>query len=229
MSPIRALAARALVAGGVAAASLALFAGIVSISAAPGIGGAVAADIAETGVANPVTAVLLDFRGYDTFLELAVVALALVGAGALAPADPAPAALTSPVARAAGALLAPAIVLVAGYLLWTGTSKPGGAFQAGAVLAGGLVLLEATAEGRPFWRRGAALRWGIVGGAAAFLIAGLAGLALSGRFLDYPGAEAAYAMILAVESAAAVSVAISLAALLAAEPDPLRPDAAAAR
>ncbi len=221
--------ARGLAAAGVAAASALLFAAILLTPAAPGLQPAVAADIAGTGVQNPVTAVLLDFRGYDTFLELAVVALAVVATGSLAPVRPAPPPLSSPVARASAAALAPMIVLVAGYLLWTGTSKPGGAFQAGAVLAGGLVLLEATTDGRPAWRIGAALRWGTAGGTAAFLAAGLASLALSGRFLDYPGPEAAYAMILAVESVATVSIAVSLAALLAAAPDPRRPDAAEGR
>lgn len=217
--------ARGLVAAGVAAASALLFAAILLTPPAGGLQPAVAADIAQTGVQNPVTAVLLDFRGYDTFLELAVVALAVVAVGALAPAAAAPPPLSSPVARSAAAALAPAIVLVAGYLLWTGTSKPGGAFQAGAVLAGGLVLLEATSDGPPSWRLGAALRWATAGGTAAFLAAGLASLALSGRFLDYPGPDAAYAMILAVESVATVSIAGSLAALLAAAPDPLRADA----
>ena len=215
-------ASEAVVAAAVAAASAVMLAAIVSTPAAEGLRAPAMAELAETGVSNPVTAVLLDYRGYDTFLELVVVALAVVGTGAAAPepADPAP--MTGPVARAAAALLVPAILLVAGYLLWTGSSRPGGAFQAGALLAGGLVLLEATSDGRPAWRLGAALRIGAAAGAAAFLLAGLGALAVSGRFLDYPGPAAAYAMILAVESAAAVSIAICLSALFAAAPYPAR-------
>lgn len=211
-----------IVGAGIAAASAALFGAILLTPAADGLGAGVTAGLSESGVSNPVTAVLLDIRGYDTFLELAVVALAVVAVGALAPSKAAPAPVSSPVGRAAAAVLAPAIVLVAAYLLWTGTSQPGGAFQAGSVLAGGFVLLEATTSMRPVWRQGAALRWGTVAGAGAFLLAGLAGLWQSGRFLDYPGPEAAYAMILAVESVATVSIAVCLSALLAAAPDPTR-------
>lgn len=217
--------ARFLVGVGVALVSAALFAAILLTPPAEGLGAAAREALPATGVSNPVTAVLLDFRGYDTLLELAIVTLALTGTIALAPARPAPAPLATPVAGAAAALLAPAIMIVAGYLLWSGSAKPGGAFQAGAVLAGGLVLLEATTPARPVWRMGAALRWGGAAGAGAFLLAGLAALAASGRFLDYPGPEAAYAMILAIESAATLSIGVCLAALLAAEPDPLRPDA----
>jgi multisubunit Na+/H+ antiporter MnhB subunit len=220
-------AARALVAVGVSCVSIALFAAILATPPAEGPGALARASMPETGVTNPVTAVLLDYRGYDTLLELAIVTLALVGSGALAPARAAPSPLATPVAGAAAALLAPAIIMVAGYLLWSGTSKPGGAFQAGAVLAGGLVLLEATTPTRPVWRLGAALRWGAAAGAGAFLLAGLAALAASGRFLDYPGPQAAYAMILTIEAVATVSIGICLSALLAAEPDPLRPDASA--
>ena len=215
-------ASEAVVAAAVAASCAAMLAAILATPAAEGLRAPAMAELAETGVSNPVTAVLLDFRGYDTFLELVVVALAVVGTGAVATETAAPAPLTGPVARAAGALLGPAIVLVAGYLLWTGSSRPGGAFQAGALLAGGLVLLDATSDGRPVWRLGAALRVGTAAGAAAFLLAGLGALAASGRFLDYPGPEAAYAMILAIETAATVSIAICLAALFAAAPDPAR-------
>ena len=39
----------------------------------------VAAHLADSGVTHPVTAVLLNFRGYDTLLEIAVLLLALLG------------------------------------------------------------------------------------------------------------------------------------------------------
>jgi multisubunit Na+/H+ antiporter MnhB subunit len=199
-----------------------LFALVVAQPEAPGLEAAAAANLAETGVSNPVTAVLLDYRGYDTFLELAIVALAVAAVGAAPPRIGPPAPLTGPVAQATAALLAPALVLVAGYLLWNGSSRPGGAFQAGATLAGALILLEATTPGAPVWRRGRFLRFGAPAGAGAFLVAGLVGLVASGRFLDYPGPAAAYAMMLTIEAAATLSIAICLAALLAAEPEARR-------
>ena len=44
--------------------------------------------LSSSGVSNPVTAVLLNFRGYDTLLEVAVLMLALIGMLAVGlPAD----------------------------------------------------------------------------------------------------------------------------------------------
>ena len=95
----------------------------------------------ETGVSHPETAVLLNYRTWDTLLELAVLLLALLGARQLEPrtvdlAEP------WPLLRAWARVLAPLLVLAAGYILWRGASAPGGAFQAGALLASGVVLLR---------------------------------------------------------------------------------------
>lgn len=201
----------------VTAACVALFATLLVTPQAPGLRDAVALGLPETGVTNPVTAVLLDFRGYDTLLEVAVIALAAVAAGVLAPRTAGLPALRSPVATAAAATLAPAIVIVAGYLLWTGGARPGGAFQAGAMLAGGLVLLETTGA-RPWWRLGLTGRLGVSAATAAFLVAGFGVMAVTGRFLDYPGPTAGYAIILCIEAVATVSIAAALSALFAADP-----------
>lgn len=208
----------AIVALAVAVLCAAVFLTILTTPAAPGLESAVAAALPASGVENPVTGVLLDYRGYDTFLEVAIVALAVMAGAALAPRSAPLAPLSGPVARGAAAVLAPVIVLVAGYLLWAGSGQPGGAFQAGATLAGGLILLDATGDRHPFWRRGLARRAGAVAGPLAFLGAGLATMALGRGFLDYPDPAVAYAMILTIEGVATVSIAVSLAALFAAEP-----------
>ncbi len=210
---------RALIALAVAALSACVFATVLLTPAAPGLEGAVAAALPASGVENPVTGVLLDYRGYDTLLEVAIIAFAVVAAGALSPPAPPLAPLAGPVARAAAAVLAPAIVLLAGYLLWAGSGQPGGAFQAGATLAGALILLDVTGDPNPFWRRGPVLRLAAVSGPLAFVTAGLATMALGRGFLDYPSPAVAYAMILTIEAVATVSIATSLAALFAAETD----------
>ena len=48
-----------------------------------GLQGAVADQLEKSGVTNPVTAVLLNFRGYDTLLEMVVLLLALLGVWSL--------------------------------------------------------------------------------------------------------------------------------------------------
>jgi multisubunit Na+/H+ antiporter MnhB subunit len=191
---------------------------VLDTAPAPGLQPAVAAALPASGVTNPVTGVLLDFRGFDTFLEVAIVALAVAGVAALAPQEAAPPPLTGPVARGAAAVLAPAIVLFAGYLLWSGSSRPGGAFQAGATLAGALILLDVLGGPSPTWRDGAARRLGAAAAPMAFLLVGLATMATGRGFLDYATPTAAYATILAIESVATVSIAFSLAALFAVRP-----------
>lgn len=205
---------RAIVLIGVVAICAGIFASLTLAPPAAGLEGRALASVGETGAANPVTAVLLDYRGYDTFLELAVVLLALLGSGMLAaPQRPLPP-LSGPVAGLAGATLAPAIAIFGGYLLWTGADAPGGAFQSGALLAGGLILLDAL--GLPLLPqiRQARWLWGAVG-VAAFLLVGLGVMVPGAAFLDYP-APLAKPLVLAIEAAAAIGVAVSLAALFAA-------------
>ena len=95
----------------------------------------VLSNMAVSGVENPVTAVLLNFRGYDTLLEIGVLLLAAVGVLTVSPSlarrsDSTP----SPILFLLLRRLLPFIILVSGYILWIGKYAPGGAFQAGAYL-----------------------------------------------------------------------------------------------
>lgn len=171
------------------------------------------AGLASSGVAHPVTAVLLNFRGYDTLLEIAVLLVALLGLLAVSmrrerTAEPAPA---EPVLQSLARLAAPVMALAAVYLLWAGAHRPGGAFQAGAVLAAAAVLLN-LARLVPAWPApGALLRAGLAGGFLVFLAVASALLA-EGALLQYPPAMAG-ALILAIESSLAVSLGLTLAGL----------------
>lgn len=166
----------------------------------------------RSGVGHPVTAVLINFRGYDTLLEMAVLLLALIGVRSLAPGSfhplPAPDAVLDRLTR----LYTPLMMLVAGYLLWRGADAPGGAFQAGAVLGASGVLLLLAGWRLPSSLRGWPLRLVIILGVAVF--GGMAALLAwyNGELLQYPVGHAG-ALILLVESAAALSIGITLAAL----------------
>jgi multisubunit Na+/H+ antiporter MnhB subunit len=172
----------------------------------------VAAHLAESGVTHPVTAVLLNYRGYDTLLEIAVLLLALLAILAVvgeAPASPTRAA--HPVLQALARLAVPLMVVVAVYLLWAGAFRPGGAFQAGALLAAAAVLLHLVGL-LPSWSRPRlGLRIGLAAGFALFL-AVAAGLLTQGSLLQYPPA-AAGVLILLIESGLTVSLALILAGL----------------
>jgi multisubunit Na+/H+ antiporter MnhB subunit len=171
----------------------------------------------DSGVSNPVTAVLLNFRAFDTLLEVAVLLLTLVAVWALDLRLPRNEAL--PASRVFSSLLrfsGPLLVLIAGYLLWVGASEPGGAFQAGAVLAGGGLLLRLAG----LWNPGARmLRWAVSLGLMVFLLTAVAMPVLTGGLLQYPPASAGV-WILLIETAATVSIAAILTALFVArEPE----------
>jgi len=169
---------------------------------------AVAANLDSSGVSNPVTAVLLNFRAYDTLLELAVLLTALLGIFALGKAKAGYRA-AGPVFDALARWLVPVLILVAGYLLWVGAHAPGGAFQAGATLAAAGVVLRLAGRPQLGLPAGAALRTLMIAGVGVFLLVGLTLLLLGRPFLGYPPAWAG-ALILMIETAAMLSIAATL-------------------
>jgi multisubunit Na+/H+ antiporter MnhB subunit len=164
----------------------------------------------RSGVPNPVTAVLLNFRAYDTLLEvvvllsavLAVIPLTAPAAG-LRRASPA-----GPVLESFTRLMVPVTSLVAASVLWAGTKAPGGAFQAAAILGAAGVLLLVSGARPP---KGMRLRGRVLlsGGLAFFLVVGLAGMPGGGRFLQYHAGWAGVLIVL-IETALTVSLAIIL-------------------
>jgi multisubunit Na+/H+ antiporter MnhB subunit len=206
----------------------------------PGLANAVQGQLAASGVANVVTAVLLNFRGYDTLLEIGVLLLAVVAVWALAPADtvtgnePAvgdrereaageaqgPAAGTQrpkpfsvmPQQTVLVNLLVPVMLVTAGYLLWIGEAAPGGAFQAGAVLGGAGVLLILSRPNLAALHERAWLRPALTAGLTVFLAIALAMLLRGRPLLAYP-VEWAGPLIMLIETAATISIGLTLALL----------------
>lgn len=180
---------------------------------APGLQLAVAEHLDKSGVVNPVTAVLLNFRGYDTLLEMVVLLLALLGVWSLGPQSAArPTVKPDLILDALTRLLVPLMILVAAYLLWAGAHAPGGAFQAGAVLGAAGVLLLLSAWRPPARMMQWPLRVALVAGVLTFLAVAVLTLQSTGQLLEYPLAQAG-ALIFIIEAAATVSIAVALAAL----------------
>lgn len=196
---------------GALAAAAALFVGLVLLQPVPGLTPEVERHIAETGVSNPVTAVLLDYRAYDTLMELLIVVLALLAAEPLAPRIAARAPLAGPVVVGGIGALAPALAVLGGYVLWIGATAPGGALQAAALWAAALILLETVGRGLVPRATNHAAGLSAIG-VAVFFGAGLGAVAFTGMPLDWP-AKHAGAIILGIEVAAAAALALGLAAL----------------
>lgn len=170
----------------------------------------------KSGVAHPVTAVLLNTRGYDTLLEIAVLLVALIGVLVAVPSTkPAlserPAAARDAMVPALARLIAPLAVFFAIYVLWAGAHRPGGAFQAAAILAAGLVLLHLGGLTAAWSSPALRLRVGLIAGFLIFLA--IAALPLfGGMLLQYPPAFAG-TLILVIESGLTISLALVLAGL----------------
>jgi multisubunit Na+/H+ antiporter MnhB subunit len=209
--------ATATLAGGATAALLLALAALIGYAvwslrtpASEGLGEAALALLPQSGVESPVTAVLLNFRAYDTLLELTVLFIAFLGIRigriplTLAAVPP------SPVLEILNRLLVPFLTLFAAYLLWAGSKHSGGAFQAGAVLAAAGVLIALSGE--PPRVAPAAARASIALGPLAFVAAALIGMAAGGTLLEYP-AGWAKPIILAMETAAMLSIGATLLAL----------------
>ena len=192
---------------------LVLLAGVSMTLPAPGLGAEVHAAMADSGIDSPVTAVLLDFRAWDTLLEIAVMLLAVLAVWSLGQdVLSLPSSVPSPTLPALVRLLFPLFLLSTFYLLWRGGHGPGGAFPAGALLAAGLVLAILAGARIPAAITGAPLRWALTFGLLAFL--GVAvGVMFNGQaFFAYPRAQA-YVLIAAIEIAAGLSIGIMLTAL----------------
>jgi len=188
-------------------------------SVAPGLRQQIGANIDATGVTNPVTAVLLNFRGYDTLLETFVLLAALVAVWALTPeeywgerAGLREHARPDGVLASFGRVLIPLIMLVGVYIFWAGADKPGGAFQGGAVLAAGWILVIKAELARAPIIASMPSRLITVAGPALFVLFGLTGL-WAGNFLIYPP-DMAKAVLLGLETVLTLSIAAMLALLV---------------
>ncbi len=204
----------------------AIFAGLSAVvlgpaEPAPTLAPAAAAHMGELGLGNPVTVVLLAYRALDTLLEKVVLVLALIGIWALSPDafwGGAPASLRAE--QSSGALtflaqvLPPVGVVIGVYLVWNGADRPGGTFQGGTVLAAMWLLVMMAGLRDPPEIRLRKLRLLVVFGPVVFLVTGFAGFWIADGFLSYPPGLAK-PIIVVVEAALALSIAVILAMLLA--------------
>jgi multicomponent Na+:H+ antiporter subunit B len=154
----------------------------------------------ETGSENVVTAVILNYRGYDTDGEVTVIFSALVAVSAIlalgrddrgaypVPERLPPSLVVSYIVR----VLAPFIVVFSVYLIVYGHVSPGGGFQGGTIL-GAVVIAVTLVLGR---EKGEKLvpdvvrPWLQSAAPLTFTIVGILGIPIAGYFLAYPTEEA---------------------------------------
>jgi multisubunit Na+/H+ antiporter MnhB subunit len=180
--------------------------------------------LAATGLGNPVTAVLIAYRSFDTMLEKVVLVLAVVGVWSVAPdrfwgGAPAPLGRASPDSALVflARVLAPIGVVIGVEIFWVGADEPGGAFQGGAILAAMWMLVMMARLKEPPRIGARWLRLTLISGPAIFLIVGLLGPLMAGSFFAYP-AGFAKPIILFIEAFMVLSIAVTLPLLVAGPP-----------
>ena len=182
------------------------------------------AELARTGVENPVTAVLMAYRATDTLLEKIVLLLATLGVWSLAPdrkwggrAGPRETVDPDGVLAFLARALPPFGLVIGIYILWVSSSEPGGAFQGGTILAAMwlLVMLAGLRDAPATRRRGLTLA--LLAGPVVFIAVGFAGCLIAGAFLAYP-VDYAKALILLIEFPMLLSIAAMLGLLVLGSP-----------
>lgn len=148
-------------------------------------------------IPNVVTAILGSFRGYDTLGEVFVVFAACIGVLFILGVKPAKKILQTNdqssglrhhiIPQVVGRLLIPFIVLFGLYVQFHGEYGPGGGFQAGAIIATGVILyalLEGESKALRAIPRGVLLGM-VVGGALLYGSVGVVCMLMGGTFLEY--------------------------------------------
>ena len=215
---VAAAAVAALVAAGVASLAFVLPGAPASLA------GPVMERLSESGLGNPVAGVLFVYRAFDTLLEKVVLLLALVGVWALARDGDwggvpefklfrQPDSVLTLLAR----VLPPIGFVFAIYMTWAGADVPGGAFQGGTVLAAMWLLVMVAGLRKVPRVSSPRLRLCIVAGPVVFLVIGFLGFLIPGQFLAYPQGHAKL-LIVAMEVALTISIAVILGLLIAGPP-----------
>lgn len=142
--------------------------------------------LADTGAANLVTGVVLNYRALDTLGEVTVLFIASLGLGVFmslsGPRNGGKLPPTSLIVRRGAGFLFPLILLLGGYIFLHGHLTPGGGFQGGAVIASGFLLLYLGIPGLRL-RHGPFTATESIAG-LTFVIIGLIGLGVGGYFLS---------------------------------------------
>lgn len=167
-----------------------------------------------SGTRHPMTAVLLNFRAWDTWLELGVLFLASLSVLVIhrtnhSRALPILPSEANPILRWLAKTMLPLLIVIGGYLLWAGAQSPGGAFQAGALIGAAGVLIQLGGIDTLNKIGGALFRLGLILGFCTFSTIAAVCLLTERHLLEYPVPWAG-ALILVIEIAAATSIAFTL-------------------
>jgi len=142
-------------------------------------------------VANSVTAIVVNFRGFDTLGEVTVLFLASTGLGSILfrrreihtrLSHLRTSVESSMIVQVAGRFLFPLIVLLGAYVFIHGHLTPGGGFQGGVIIATGFLFLLLAY--RKFTIHHGTVTWVESLAGITFVVIGLLGILLGKTFLE---------------------------------------------
>ena len=161
--------------------------------------------VRESGAANLVTGVLLNYRAFDTFGEVMVIFAALAAVTGVSSVPPgqrpgesggrndSPRPVSPPISPVVAFIIrctAPFIALFAAFVIFKGHVHPGGGFQGGVIL-GALLMMLSVVFGRgtrdPLVPPPLAA-WSQAAAPLTFAAVAVVGVLLTGYLLGFPGA-----------------------------------------
>lgn len=139
---------------------------------------------AESGSANMVTSIVVNYRSFDTLGEVTVLFLSATGIaiflGGGKKRDKSTISI-NPIVKTAALIIAPILMVLGAYIFIHGHLTPGGGFPGGTVIAGAMLLMMVTNE-----KMRASKLLKFLEGSMGFLyvLIGALGLWISGSFLQ---------------------------------------------
>ncbi|MGC9322078.1 MAG: Na(+)/H(+) antiporter subunit B [Kosmotogaceae bacterium] len=138
---------------------------------------------AETGSANMVTSIVVNYRSFDTLGEVTVLFISATGVGLLLGGGRnriGSVMSVSPVVKTASRVIAPLLMVLGIYIFVHGHLTPGGGFPGGAIIAAGFLLLVVVDDEKRA-SKGLKILEGTMG--LLYVLIGITGLLISGSFL----------------------------------------------
>ncbi len=154
----------------------------------PDVGAYIARGVEQTGATNQVSAILFDYRGFDTLGEATVILAAALIIGFVTPRTHTSmlSASLSVIVRDAVTILLPFLMVFGFYIILFGHISPGGGFTGGVMLAAAVIiysLAHCSGSQRHFLLDESQQKVIENAGMLMFLGIGLAGLGAGGAFL----------------------------------------------